>query len=37
MGRELDSKHYDKIYEKGGANQNYFKDAKLIREYYPSL
>lgn len=36
MGRELDNKHYDKIYEKGGGNQKYFKDAKLIREYYPS-
>ena len=36
MGKELDNKHYDRIYEKGGNNQTYFKDAKLIREYYPS-
>jgi len=36
MGKELDNKHYDKIYSRGGNNQTYFKDAKLIKEYYPS-
>lgn len=36
MGKELDKDYYDKVFEKGGHNQLYFKKAEDIKEYYTS-
>ena len=36
MGEELNKEFYDSVYEKGGFEKLYLKEAKEIKSYYPT-